>query len=57
MITTAVMADLPVLSNMVTRLFESSSDLSESSIKYLIEALCQLSGLDTNSIYFLFRFL
>ena len=43
MITTAVMADLPVLSNMVTRLFESSSDLSESSIKYLIEALCQLS--------------
>ena len=57
MITTAVMADLPVLSNMVTRLFESSSDLSESSIKYLIEALCHLSGLDTNSIYFLFRFL
>ena len=43
-ITTAVMADLPVLSNMVTRLFESSSQLSDSSVKYLIEALCHLSG-------------
>ena len=42
-ITTAVMADLPVLSNMVTRLFESSSHLSDSSVKYLIEALCHLS--------------
>ena len=42
-ITTAVMADLPVLSNMVTRLFESSSHLSETSVKYLIEALCHLS--------------
>ena len=42
-ITTAVMADLPVLSNMVTRLFESSSHLSETSVKYLIEALCNLS--------------
>ena len=37
------MADLPVLSNMVTRLFESSSHLSDSSVKYLIEALCHLS--------------
>ena len=42
-ITTAVMADLPVLSNMVTRLFESSTELSDNSIKYLIEALCRLS--------------
>ena len=42
-ITTAVMADLPVLSNMVTRLFESSSHLSDTSVKYLIEALCHLS--------------
>ncbi len=37
------MADLPVLSNMVTRLFESSGNLSESSIAHLIEALCKLS--------------
>ena len=42
-ITTAVMADLPVLSNMVTRLFESSTELSDISVKYLIEALCRLS--------------
>lgn len=42
-ITTAVMADLPVLSNMVSRLFESSGSLSESSVGHLIEALCKLS--------------
>ncbi len=42
-ITTAVMADLPVLSNMVTRLFESSGSLSETSVAHLIEALCKLS--------------
>uniref|UniRef100_A0A0K2TVD6 Protein MON2 homolog n=1 Tax=Lepeophtheirus salmonis TaxID=72036 RepID=A0A0K2TVD6_LEPSM len=42
-ITTAVMADLPVLSNMVTRLFESSCDLSDESVNHLIEALCVLS--------------
>ena len=42
-ITTAVMGDLPVLSNMVTRLFESSTELSDISVKYLIEALCRLS--------------
>ena len=42
-ITTAVMADLPVLSNMVTRLFESSSSLSETSVAQLIDALCKLS--------------
>ena len=42
-ITTAVMADLPVLSNMVTRLFESSTELSDISVKYLIEALSRLS--------------
>lgn len=42
-ITTAVLADLPVLSNMVSRLFESSDALSETSISHLIEALCHLS--------------
>ena len=42
-ITTAVQSDLPVLSNMVTRLFESSTELSDISVKYLIEALCRLS--------------
>ncbi len=42
-ITTAMMADLPVLSNMVTRLFESSTELTDSSVKHLIEALCRLS--------------
>jgi hypothetical protein len=29
---------------MFFRLFESSSDLSDSSVKYLIEALCHLSN-------------
>ena len=42
-ITTAVMADLPVLSNMVSRLFESSGDLSETSVNHLVEALRILS--------------
>ena len=42
-ITTAVMADLPVLSSMVTRLFESSGDLTEASVNHLVEALCKLS--------------
>ena len=42
-ITTAVMADLPVLSNMVSRLFESSGDLGEASVNHLIEALRKLS--------------
>ena len=37
------MGDLPVLSNMVTRLFESSTELADISVKYLIEALCRLS--------------
>jgi len=42
-ITTAVMADLPVLSSMLSRLFESSRDLDDVSLHHLIHALCQLS--------------
>lgn len=43
-ITTAVMAaDLPVLSTMLSRLFESSRYLDDEALHYLIDALCKLS--------------
>ncbi|XP_023214026.1 protein MON2 homolog isoform X4 [Centruroides sculpturatus] len=42
-ITTAVMADLPVLSAMLSRLFESSQYLDDVALHHLIDALCQLS--------------
>lgn len=43
-ITTAVMAaDLPVLSNMLSRLFESSRYLDDVALHHLIDALCKLS--------------
>lgn len=42
-ITTAVLADLPVLSSMLSRLFESSRLLDDVSLLHLIHALCQLS--------------
>lgn len=42
-ITTAVMADLPVLSAMLSRLFESSQYLNDVALHHLIDALCKLS--------------
>ncbi|CAB3383543.1 Hypothetical predicted protein [Cloeon dipterum] len=42
-ITTAVMADLPVLSAMLSRLFESSQYLDEVALHHLVDALCKLS--------------
>jgi len=42
-ITTAVMADLPVLSSMLSRLFESSQYLDDVALHHLIDALCKLS--------------
>lgn len=43
-ITTAVMADLPVLAKMLSNLFESSCNLSEDSLNHLIDALIVISG-------------
>ncbi|KAL0268714.1 UNVERIFIED_CONTAM: hypothetical protein PYX00_010542 [Menopon gallinae] len=42
-ITTAVMADLPELSSMLSRLFESSQYLDDVALHHLIDALCKLS--------------
>lgn len=42
-ITTSVMADLPVLSTMLSRLFESSKQLDDVALHHLINALCKLS--------------
>ncbi|XP_076261833.1 mon2 homolog, regulator of endosome-to-Golgi trafficking [Rhynchophorus ferrugineus] len=42
-ITTSVMADLPVLSAMLSRLFESSQFLDDVALHHLINALCKLS--------------
>nr|XP_022302199.1 protein MON2 homolog isoform X3 [Crassostrea virginica] len=42
-ITTAVMADLPVLASMLSRLFESSQYLDDVALHHLIDALCKLS--------------
>lgn len=42
-ITTAVMADLPMLSSMLSGLFESSQYLDEVALHHLIDALCKLS--------------
>jgi len=43
-LTTAVMADLPILANMLSNLFESSTNLSEESLNHLVEALITISG-------------
>ncbi|KAG5311481.1 MON2 protein, partial [Acromyrmex insinuator] len=42
-LTNAVMADLPVLSAMLSRLFESSQRLDDVALHHLIDALCKLS--------------
>ncbi|XP_061085397.1 protein MON2 homolog isoform X2 [Conger conger] len=42
-LTTAVMTDLPVISNILSRLFESSQYLDDVSLHHLINALCHLS--------------
>uniref|UniRef100_A0A1L8DV77 Protein MON2 homolog n=1 Tax=Nyssomyia neivai TaxID=330878 RepID=A0A1L8DV77_9DIPT len=42
-ITTAVMADLPMLSQMLSQLFESSQYLNDVALHHLIDALCKLS--------------
>ncbi|XP_055839382.1 protein MON2 homolog isoform X2 [Episyrphus balteatus] len=42
-IQTAVMADLPVLSQMLSELFESSKNLDDVALHHLIDALCKLS--------------
>ncbi|XP_053204824.1 protein MON2 homolog isoform X2 [Panonychus citri] len=44
LITTAAMSDLPVLSAMLSRLFESSQELDDSALLHLVEALCKLSN-------------
>ena len=41
--TAAVLADLPVLSSMLSRLFESSQYLDEVALHHLIDGLRQLS--------------
>ncbi|XP_043565909.1 protein MON2 homolog isoform X1 [Chiloscyllium plagiosum] len=42
-LTTAVMSDLPVISNILSRLFESSQYLDDVSLHHMINALCSLS--------------
>lgn len=42
-ITTSVMADLPVLSQMLSQLFQSSQYLDDVALHHLIDALCKLS--------------
>lgn len=42
-LTTAVLTDLPVISNVLSRLFESSQYLDDVSLHHLINALCSLS--------------
>ncbi|XP_066523299.1 protein MON2 homolog isoform X2 [Hoplias malabaricus] len=42
-LTTAVMTDLPVISNILSRLFESTQYLDDVSLHHLINALCSLS--------------
>ncbi|RXN00212.1 Protein MON2-like [Acipenser ruthenus] len=42
-LTTAVMTDLPVIANILSRLFESSQHLDDVSLHHLINALCSLS--------------
>ncbi|XP_053575217.1 LOW QUALITY PROTEIN: protein MON2 homolog [Bombina bombina] len=42
-LTTAVMTDLPVISTVLSRLFESSQYLDDVSLHHLISALCSLS--------------
>ena len=42
-LTTAVLGDLPILSNMLTRLFEASQNLDDVALHHLINALCSLS--------------
>lgn len=39
-------ADLPVLSSMLSRLFESSQYLDDVSLHHLVDALCRLSAED-----------
>lgn len=43
-ITTAVMAELPILTSMLSRLFESSQNLDEVALHHMIDALCKLSS-------------
>lgn len=40
---THIMSELPILSTMLSQLFESSQHLDDNSLNYLIDALCQLS--------------
>ncbi|XP_053618779.1 protein MON2 homolog isoform X2 [Plodia interpunctella] len=44
MSTSAVMADLPALSAMLSRVFESSRNLDDVALHHLIDALCKLSN-------------
>ena len=41
-----MMADLPVLSSMLARLFESSEYLDDVGLHHLVSALCRLSSED-----------
>ena len=41
-----MMADLPVLSSMLSQLFESSKVLDDVSLHHLVDALCRLSTED-----------
>ena len=42
-LTTAVLSDLPMLTNMLTKLFEASQELDDVALHHLINALCSLS--------------
>ena len=42
-LTTAVLGDLPILTNMLTKLFEASQYLDDVALHHLINALCSLS--------------
>ncbi|XP_041983537.1 protein MON2 homolog isoform X2 [Aricia agestis] len=44
MSTSAVMADLPALSAMLSRVFEASKNLDDDALHHLIDALCKLSN-------------
>jgi len=41
-----MMADLPILSTMLSKLFESSKILDDVSLHHLVDALCRLSTED-----------
>lgn len=43
-LTTAVMADVPVMASMLNKLFDSTSQLDDVALHHVIAALCKLSS-------------